>query len=85
MLWRVQETSVISGKVAVAVRLVRLRRGQEARTGLEDTCGEINGLRSDNFFDLTPPLQFLVKKPNPLFAQRQRLPRSWIVVRTVRR
>ena len=28
---------MISGKVAVAVRLVRLRRGQEARTGLEDT------------------------------------------------
>jgi len=48
-------------------------------------CGEINGLRIDNFFDLTPPLQFLVKKPNPLFVQRQRLPRSWIVVRTVRR
>jgi hypothetical protein len=25
-------------------------------------CGEINGLRIDNFFDLTPPLRFLVKK-----------------------
>ena len=44
------------------------------------SCGEINGLRIDNFFDLTPPLQFLVKKPNPLFVQRQRLPRSWIIV-----
>jgi hypothetical protein len=34
MLWRVQETSVISGKVAVAVRLVR-GCGEAKKRGLD--------------------------------------------------